>query len=67
MIVENEILELFPTCLVVIQNSTMWLLDLECTRHMTPHKEWCHEHIPLIELHVVYMGDGRVQYLLLEL
>jgi hypothetical protein len=61
VIVENEILKKKLTCLVVIQNSKIGLLDLGCSHHKTPHKEWFHEYIPLIKTHVMYMGDKRIQ------
>jgi hypothetical protein len=61
VIEENERLKKKLTCLVIIQDSKTWLLDLGCTHHMTSHKEWFHEYIPLMKTHVMYMGDKRIQ------
>jgi hypothetical protein len=61
VIVENEILKKKLACLVAIQDSKTWLLDLGCTHHRNPHREWFHEYIPLIKIHVMYMGDMKIQ------
>ncbi len=47
--------------MVAIQDSKTWLLDLGCTHHRTTHRKWFHEYIPLIKIHVMYMGDMRIQ------
>jgi hypothetical protein len=60
MVVENEMLELFSTCSVIVQDSKTWLLDLRCTRYMTPHRKRFYEYTPLIEPHAMYMGDERI-------
>jgi hypothetical protein len=60
MVVENEMLELFSTCSIIVQDSKRWLLDLRCTHYMTPHKKWFYEYTPLTKLHAVYMGDERI-------
>jgi hypothetical protein len=51
-------LEMFSAWSVVVQDSKTCMLD-SCPHHMTPHR--FHTHIPLIEPHPMYMGDGRTQ------
>lgn len=58
VVVENERLEVFSTWLVVVQDSKTCMLN-SCPQHMTPHR--FHKYIPLIEPHLMYMGDGKTQ------